>query len=412
MPTDTVFRALGTSADGLTNEQARGCLARLGANRLQSKVRATGVTLLLRQFASPIILILIGAALLSTFLQDVTDAAIILSIVIVSGLLGFWQERGAASAVAKLCAVVETKVRVVRAGAELLVPLEQIVPGDLVLLSAGAVIPADCRLLEARDLFVNEAALTGETYPSEKIPAALPAKTFLAAMRRAPWERLMLIIAGRSCGVKPTALHGGDLPGYPASHGCIRLPREFAKRLYSITTRGTTAIVVDKKAPTPALAAQPGMILWPKEAGDLRPIEGAFEWKPEQSPEGPITILASTADNAVYVYRNGEPIGRAVLQIDDPKLPLGSHVFTMLEGLSETPSAFVRGRPAHRWMAVRTEGDATLRDLSRRVHVPPEFAEKIYDIISPGTTIVVTNASALPSASPEHEVPLMEDERK
>jgi Cation transporter/ATPase, N-terminus len=145
--TDAVFRCLGTSADGLTNDQAHERLTRLGANRLRAKERATGPMLLLRQFTSPIILILIGAAVLSTFLQDVTDAAIILVIVIVivSGLLGFWQEHRAATAVASLCAVVETKVRVLRAGAEMLVPLEQIVP--------GAVIPADCRLLRSRRPF-------------------------------------------------------------------------------------------------------------------------------------------------------------------------------------------------------------------------------------------------------------------
>ena len=66
-------------------------------------------------------------------------------------------------------------MRVLRDGAEMLVPLEEIVPGDVVLLSAGAMIPADCRLLEARDLFVNEAALTGETYPGEKTPGAISA---------------------------------------------------------------------------------------------------------------------------------------------------------------------------------------------------------------------------------------------
>jgi Mg2+-importing ATPase len=136
--------------------------------------------LLLRQFTSPIILILIGAAALSAFLRDATDAGIIVAIVLASGLLGFWQEHTAASAVAKLTAVVATKARVLRDGAEVLLPVDQIVPGDIVLFSAGALIPADCRLLEARDLFVNEAALTGETYPVEKTPGAIPATTALA----------------------------------------------------------------------------------------------------------------------------------------------------------------------------------------------------------------------------------------
>ena len=132
----------------------------------------------------------------------------------------------------------------------------------------------------------------------------------------------------------------------------------------------------------------------------------------KRSPEGPITILASAADKTVYVYRNGVPIGRAVLGIDDPKHPLGSHVFTMLSGLSKEPSAFVRGRPAHQWMAVETEGNTTLHDLGQRVRVPPEFAKKVYDMLTPGTTIVVTDAPALPSTSSPRNVPLMEEERK
>ena len=136
--------------------------------------------LLLRQFTNPIVLILIGAAALSAFLRDGTDAAIIIAIVIASGLLGFWQEHTAANAVAKLTAVVATKVRVLRDGVEVLLPLEEIVPGDVVIFCAGALVPADCRLLETRDLFVNEAALTGETYPVEKTPGTVSATTALA----------------------------------------------------------------------------------------------------------------------------------------------------------------------------------------------------------------------------------------
>ena len=113
-----------------------------------------------------------------------------------------------------------------------------------------------------------------------------------------------------------------------------------------------------------------------------------------------------------YVYRNGVPIGRAVLGIDDPKHPLGSHVFTMLSGLSKEPSAFVRGRPAHQWMAVETEGNTTLHDLGQRVRVPPEFAEKVYDMLTPGTTIMVTDTPALPATASPRNVPLMEEERK
>jgi hypothetical protein len=206
------------------------------------------------------------------------------------------------------------------------------------------------------------------------------------------------------------ALHGGDLPGYPASHGCIRLPREFAKKLYSVTTRGTTVIVVDEKHPQPMIATHAGILLANAdlEPAISRPLESEFEWNPEQSPDGPITILASGADQTIYVYRNGIPIGRAAFTIDDPERPLGGHAFTMLEGVAETPSTFVPGRPAHRWMAVRTAGKTTLEDLGRRVRVSPAFAEKVYDIVSPGTTVVVTDAPALRPSPSAHAVLLME----
>jgi len=99
---------------------------------------------------------------------------IILAIVLVSGLLGFWQERGAVNAVDKLLAIVEIKATVIRDGDPKEVPLEEIVPGDIILLRAGDVIPGDSLILESKDLFVDEAALTGETYPVEKVTEVLP----------------------------------------------------------------------------------------------------------------------------------------------------------------------------------------------------------------------------------------------
>ncbi len=216
---DSVFQLLNTSAAGLTNEQASERLAQFGANRLRPKKRATAFALLLRQFTSPIILILIGAAVLSIFLRDVTDAVIILTIVLVSGLLGFWQEHGAAMAVAKLSAIVATKVRVVRNGAETLMPLEEIVPGDIVLLSAGAIIPADSRLLEARDLFVNEATLTGETFPAEKSPSALSSATPLARRSNAVFMGTHVVSGtGKAC-----VIHTGRSAEFGKVYETLRL---------------------------------------------------------------------------------------------------------------------------------------------------------------------------------------------
>ena len=179
VPTADLLTQLKTTAQGLTQAEA---LGRLGGGAGMAKPHPLWkmLLLLLGQFKSPIILILIFAALLSLFLHDTTDAVIILLIVLVSGFLGFWQERGAADAVQKLLAVVQIKATCERDGKPIDVHTDQVVPGDIVLLHAGDIVPADCLLVESKDLFVNEAALTGETFPVEKSLATLPADTPLA----------------------------------------------------------------------------------------------------------------------------------------------------------------------------------------------------------------------------------------
>jgi Mg2+-importing ATPase len=170
-----LLEELQTSHEGLTSAEAQERLARYGPNRLKAKSRTDALTLFVAQFKSPIIVILLFAAGLSLFLSDGVDASIILSIVLVSGLLGFWQERGATDAVEKLLAIVQVRAAVLRDGKEQEISVEEVVPGDVVVLHAGDVIPGDCLLLEAKDLFVDEATLTGETYPVEKQPGTLPA---------------------------------------------------------------------------------------------------------------------------------------------------------------------------------------------------------------------------------------------
>ena len=115
---ESLIELLQSRLDGLTEQQASERLAKFGANQLQTKRRAGPWPLLFSQFKSPIILILIGAAILSLFLQDTTDALIILAIVVASGLLGFWQEHSAANAVTRLRSIVEAKARVLRDGGE------------------------------------------------------------------------------------------------------------------------------------------------------------------------------------------------------------------------------------------------------------------------------------------------------
>jgi Mg2+-importing ATPase len=180
VPADDLVRHLGSSARGLSAAGAAHRLRNVGPNTPGERPRSKAALLLLRQFTSPIVLLLMGAALLSLLVHDSTDAYIILAIVMVSGLLGFWQEHDAANTVNQLLAVVELKAIVLRDGRATRVAVEDVVPGDVAELSAGSGIPADCRVLESKDLFVNEATLTGETYPVEKLPAVLPPETQLA----------------------------------------------------------------------------------------------------------------------------------------------------------------------------------------------------------------------------------------
>jgi len=182
-PAAAVLQQLEASPQGLTSAEVQRRLAQFGLNRIKDKRKTDAFTLFIAQFKSPIILILLFAAVLSLFLSDTTDAAIIVMIVFISGLLGFWQEKGAADAVEKLLAVVQVRAAVLRDGREQELPVEEIVPGDIVVLNAGDVIPGDCLILESKDLFVDEATLTGETYPVEKLAGLLPSGTVLSERR-------------------------------------------------------------------------------------------------------------------------------------------------------------------------------------------------------------------------------------
>jgi Mg2+-importing ATPase len=173
------LQQLQTTAQGLTTDEARLRLARYGANVLKPKKRADSLTLLLSQFKSPLILILLFATGLSFFLHDPVNALIILTIVVVSGLLGFWQEHSATNAVQKLLAIVQIKAAVLRDGVSQEIPVEEIVPGDIVILNAGDIVPGECLVQESKDLFIDEATLTGETYPVEKSIGVLAADTAL-----------------------------------------------------------------------------------------------------------------------------------------------------------------------------------------------------------------------------------------
>lgn len=185
--TTEILNKLQVKAIGITTAEAKKRFASDGPNSLKPQKRSGTFMLLICQFRSPIILILLGATVLSLFLRNFVDASIILSIVIISGLLGFWQEFSASNAVAKLLALVQIKAAVLRDGKQIEIPVEDIVPGDIVVLNAGDIVPGDCLLIEEKDIFVDEAMLTGETFPVEKSVSELPADTALAQRTNSVW---------------------------------------------------------------------------------------------------------------------------------------------------------------------------------------------------------------------------------
>lgn len=177
---EEVLADLHASPDGLSSAEAAGRLGQYGANRLAPARRGGAGHLLLRQFTQPLVLILIAATVLSMVLGDRVDAMIILAIIVLSGLLGFWQERGAAVAVARLLDRVKVEVEVRRDGRAVSISPEDVVPGDILVLNAGDLIPCDSRVLRAESLQTDEAALTGETFPVSKSPQPVAADTELS----------------------------------------------------------------------------------------------------------------------------------------------------------------------------------------------------------------------------------------
>lgn len=176
------------------------------------------------------------------------------------------------------------------------------------------------------------------------------------------------------------AMHGGNLPGYPASHACVRLPLEFAQKLYTITGNGTTVIVTDKKH-EPGTTVAPGLLFAARL--NYLPLAGAVVWEPEKSPAGPVSIIASSSDGVICVYRNGVEIGRA--RIDGLKGFKGSHVY----------SAIARIDPDGRrnWLSTMNVGGRApdVKALVKRATVDPDFLARTRSLIEPGTNLILTD---------------------
>jgi hypothetical protein len=171
------------------------------------------------------------------------------------------------------------------------------------------------------------------------------------------------------------ALHAGKLPGFPASHGCIRMPLGFARLLYQVTNLGMTVVITDA-ATTPRVAAGPQLV----SAPELSSAVDAIEWRPEKSPDGPVSIVISAADHRAVVLRNGVVIGSGPVTVDGPISG------TWAYALRSVDSA---GR---HWIELKLGGGETAIQAGewQRFRAPDEFRNLVAQIVVPGTTVVVT----------------------
>jgi Mg2+-importing ATPase len=193
LPAEKLIAQLNSHAGGLARRQAAARLKRYGPNALEDRKQATAIGLFANQFKSPLVLILIIASIISLVATEWIDAGVVLVIVFGSTILGFAQEYIAGNAIEKLRSHVTIHSVILRDGQPQTLPSSRVVPGDVVLLSAGSLIPADGVVLEAKDFFVNQAVLTGETFPVQKSPGAVADKAGLA-------ERSNCVFMGTSVG--------------------------------------------------------------------------------------------------------------------------------------------------------------------------------------------------------------------
>jgi hypothetical protein len=176
------------------------------------------------------------------------------------------------------------------------------------------------------------------------------------------------------------AMHAGHLPGYPASAGCVRLPVDFAAKLYTVTSLGTTVIIADSRS-APSYSTRPGLLFSGKSGTTAA---GALSWAPEKAPKGPVSIIVSGADRTVFVYRNGLEIGRA--PVGNIGRLSGSHVYSAL--------ATVDAAGRREWVSIASSSGRppNLRERERRVSIAPDFLANLRALITPGVTLVLTDA--------------------
>ncbi|QSZ67325.1 HAD family hydrolase [Methanofollis aquaemaris] len=200
LPDEEVLAAIGSSPPGLTAAEAAARLSVYGKNALPTRKPPSVFQVFLRQFKSPLIFILIVAGVLSLLIGESTDALFIFAVIFLNAILGMVQEWKAEQSAAALRALLRIAARVRRDGAEMGVPAEEVVPGDIVLLEPGSRVPADLRIFRENTLSIDESLLSGESVPAGKVTGTVDADTPLMGRKNMAYAG-STVISGRGCGV-------------------------------------------------------------------------------------------------------------------------------------------------------------------------------------------------------------------
>ena len=173
---EVLFEKFHTSHNGLSHDDAQKRLEKYGYNEPAKKKKRTALVLLLSKFINPLVIVLLIIAMFSLYFQEPVNALLVILMAMISVFLSFFQEYRAGKEAEKLSEMVSTTATVIRNGKSREVKIREIVPGDIVDLFAGDMIPADLRIISCKDLFINQASLTGESFPAEKIPGPIQPK--------------------------------------------------------------------------------------------------------------------------------------------------------------------------------------------------------------------------------------------
>jgi potassium/sodium efflux P-type ATPase len=196
-----IFEHLKTSELGLTEEEVKQRIEKYGPNKLVEEEKISKLKILLHQFTSPLIYILLIAGVVTIFLKEYIDSGVIFAVVILNAIIGFIQEYKAEESVRALKKMVVPKARVIRDGKEKEVNSEELVPGDIVIIASGMRVPADIRLIHTIELKIDEAMLTGESVPAEKIPTPIKQENLTPGDQKNMAFMGTITVSGRAKGV-------------------------------------------------------------------------------------------------------------------------------------------------------------------------------------------------------------------